>query len=149
MNAYPSWDENLRIGDAEREQATAALGEHYAQGRLTTEEHSERLDRIWAAKTRSELAPVFTDLPGPASPRPARPTPPRAAFPTAFPAARRRRRFPLPLVILFGILVAVTVLTNLPLILIGLGVWFLISRCSSGGSRSQRYHQQQYRQARY
>ena len=64
MNAYPNWDENLRIGDAEREQATAALGEHYAQGRLTTEEHSERLDRIWAAKTRSELAPVFTDLPG-------------------------------------------------------------------------------------
>ena len=51
--------------------------------------------------------------------------------------------------VLFGILVAVTVLTNLPLILIGLGVWFLISRCAGGGSRSQRYHQQQYRQARY
>ena len=50
MNAYPSWDEHLRIGDTEREQAAAALGEHYAQGRLTTEEHSERLDQAWAAR---------------------------------------------------------------------------------------------------
>jgi hypothetical protein len=147
MSAYPSWDEHLRIGDTEREQAAAALGEHYAQGRLTTEEHSERLDRIWAAKTRSELAPVFTDLPGPGAPRPAHPrqfAPPR----TAFPAARRRRRFPLPLVVLFAILVTVTVITNLPLILIGVGVWFLLTRCAGAGSRSHRY-QQHRPQARY
>jgi len=54
----------LRIGDADRAAAAEELGEHYAVGRLTTEEHSERLDRIWAARTRSELAPVFADLPG-------------------------------------------------------------------------------------
>ena len=68
------------MSDAEREQAAAALGEHYAQGRLTTEEHSERLDRIWAAKTRAELAPIFRDLPGPgrAARRRARPPPRRS-----------------------------------------------------------------------
>jgi hypothetical protein len=146
MSTNPNWDEHLRIGDKEREQAAAALGEHYAQGRLTTEEHSERLDRIWAAKTRSELAPVFTDLPGPGSPRPA--PPPQAPRFAPGPAVRRRRRFPLPLVVLFGILLTVTVLTNLPLILIGLGVWFLLARCWGGSSRS-RHYQTGYRQARY
>jgi Domain of unknown function (DUF1707) len=54
----------LRIGDAERTAAADDLGEHYAQGRLSTEEHHERLDRIWAARTRSELTPIFSDLPG-------------------------------------------------------------------------------------
>ena len=59
-------DDHLRISDTERERAAADLGEHYAQGRLTTGEHAERLDRIWAARTRGELGPVFADLPGPA-----------------------------------------------------------------------------------
>ncbi len=68
MTTQPNWDDHLRMSDAEREQAAAALGEHYAQGRLTTEEHSERLDRIWAAKTRAEVTPIFRDLPGPAAP---------------------------------------------------------------------------------
>ena len=73
-------EQDLRISDAEREQAAADLGEHYAQGRITTEEHRERLDQIWAARTRRELGPIFADLPGrtfpvrgPApAPRPAR-----------------------------------------------------------------------------
>jgi hypothetical protein len=143
MSTYPNWDEHLRIGDQEREQAATALGEHYAQGRLTTEEHSERLDRIWAAKTRSELAPIFRDLPGPG-------TPPRPARVTARPAPRRRRRFPLPLVVLLAVLVAITVLTNLPLILIGIGVWFLLARCGGGAGRARRYHQQaHYPHTRY
>ncbi len=54
----------LRIGDAERTKAAEELGEHYAQGRLTTEEHNERLDQILQARTRTELAPIFRDLPG-------------------------------------------------------------------------------------
>src|SRR5687767_12078796 len=54
----------LRIGDADRTAAADELAEHYAQGRLSPEEHSERLDRIWSAKTRAELTPVFADLPG-------------------------------------------------------------------------------------
>lgn len=53
----------LRIGDAERDAAVSALGEHYAAGRLTTQEYDERADRAWAARTGSDLASLFEDLP--------------------------------------------------------------------------------------
>jgi len=53
----------LRIGDTERDAATAALGEHFASGRLTREEFDERLEQAWAAKTAEELDPLFADLP--------------------------------------------------------------------------------------
>ncbi|MGN9841842.1 DUF1707 domain-containing protein [Nonomuraea sp. H19] len=57
---------DLRIGDAEREQTMAALREHFAQGRLTHEELDERLDQTLTAKTARDLAKVTADLPGPA-----------------------------------------------------------------------------------
>ena len=57
-------DDHLRMSDEERERAGAELAEHYAQGRLDAAEHAERLDRVWAARTRGELAPIFRDLPG-------------------------------------------------------------------------------------
>jgi hypothetical protein len=53
----------LRIGTAEREQAAADLGEHLAAGRLSTEEFDERVQRAYAARTASDLAPLFHDLP--------------------------------------------------------------------------------------
>lgn len=56
--------DDLRIGDAEREQTMASLREHFAQGRLTHEELDERLDRTLAAKTARDLAQVTADLPG-------------------------------------------------------------------------------------
>ncbi|MEO3869066.1 DUF1707 domain-containing protein [Nonomuraea sp. B12E4] len=56
--------DDLRIGDAEREQTMAALREHFAQGRLTHEELDERLDQTLAAKTARDLAKVTADLPG-------------------------------------------------------------------------------------
>ncbi|MCK2217518.1 DUF1707 domain-containing protein [Actinomadura sp. ATCC 31491] len=56
---------DLRIGDAEREQTMEALREHFAQGRLTREELDERLDHALAAKTGRDLAQVTADLPGP------------------------------------------------------------------------------------
>ncbi|MFG1709913.1 DUF1707 domain-containing protein [Nonomuraea sp. M3C6] len=55
---------DLRIGDAEREQTMAALREHFAQGRLTHEELDERLDRALASKTARDLAQITADLPG-------------------------------------------------------------------------------------
>ncbi|GAA0912450.1 DUF1707 domain-containing protein [Nonomuraea longicatena] len=55
---------DLRIGDAEREQTTASLREHYAQGRLTPEELDERLDATLAAKTFRDLDSITADLPG-------------------------------------------------------------------------------------
>jgi len=54
----------LRIGDEEREDAVKRLGEHYEAGRLTAEEHTERIGRALEAKTEAELAALFTDLPG-------------------------------------------------------------------------------------
>jgi len=58
-------ESELRIGDAEREAAASALGEHFASGRLTREEYDERTDQVWTAKTNSDLRPLFTDLPPP------------------------------------------------------------------------------------
>ncbi|MFI7614927.1 DUF1707 domain-containing protein [Nonomuraea terrae] len=56
--------DDLRVGDAEREQTMAALREHFAQGRLTHEELDERLDQALTAKTGRDLARVTADLPG-------------------------------------------------------------------------------------
>lgn len=126
MSDQLSWD-RLRISDADRERAASALADHYAAGRLTAEEHSERLDRIWAARTHAEVAPVFRDLPG-AGPVP----PPPQARPSA--RTRRRPRLPLPLLVLVALIGAVVVVAHLPLILIGLAVWFFLLR---GGCRSR------------
>jgi len=66
----------VRIGDAEREQAVSALGEHYLAGRLSKEEYDERAAAAWTAKTTSQLQPLFWDLPAmqqPAPPTPAKP----------------------------------------------------------------------------
>jgi hypothetical protein len=55
----------LRIGDAEREEAARILGEHFAAGRLDHQEYDERTDAVWAARTQGDLTPLFRDLPGP------------------------------------------------------------------------------------
>jgi len=54
---------DLRVGDAERDVAVAALGEHFAQGRLTAGELSARLDAALAATTRGEVSRATWDLP--------------------------------------------------------------------------------------
>jgi hypothetical protein len=65
---------DLRIGDAEREAAADHLREHFAQGRLTQEEFTERLDAVFAAKTQNQLGAISSDLPHPAA-RPSAPLP--------------------------------------------------------------------------
>jgi len=54
---------DLRIGDAERDGAATALGEHYVAGRITKEEFDERAARIWSARFQADLEPIFADLP--------------------------------------------------------------------------------------
>jgi hypothetical protein len=54
----------IRIGDSEREDAIKRLGEHYEAGRLSAEEHAERIDQALQAKTDADLTALFTDLPG-------------------------------------------------------------------------------------
>jgi uncharacterized membrane protein len=123
----------VRIGDAEREQAQADLGEHYAAGRLDHDEYSQRLDQIWAARTRSELDPVFRDLPGPAWSTPQQRRTPSPAGPR-----RPGPRVPLPLLALLVVLGVVAVVTHLPIILVGLGVWFFFLR--GGGCHGRTVH---------
>jgi hypothetical protein len=60
----------LRASDADRDQVAALLGAAYAEGRLTSEEHDERLERVLAARTFDDLIPLTTDL-VPLDPRPA------------------------------------------------------------------------------
>lgn len=80
-------NDRLRIGDAERDDAARELGEHFALGRISVDEHAERLELIWSARTRADLEPAFRDLPRPGSGRAAPSAAPSAAS-TAVSSAR-------------------------------------------------------------
>jgi hypothetical protein len=54
---------DLRISDADRDAAAAALSEHFAQGRLTADELHARLDLALAAVTRRDVTRATQDLP--------------------------------------------------------------------------------------
>ncbi|WP_222932659.1 DUF1707 SHOCT-like domain-containing protein [Nocardia yunnanensis] len=70
---------DVRVGTAEREQAAAALGEHFAAGRLDVAEYDDRVGRAYAARTAGELAVLFGDLPRP------QPVAPQLLAPAAVP----------------------------------------------------------------
>lgn len=53
---------SLRASDADRDQVATVLSTAYAEGRLTREEHDERLNQVMAAKTFAELIPLTQDL---------------------------------------------------------------------------------------
>ncbi len=53
---------SLRASDADRDQVANVLSTAYAEGRLTREEHDERLGQVMAAKTFAELIPLTRDL---------------------------------------------------------------------------------------
>ncbi|APU41977.1 MULTISPECIES: DUF1707 SHOCT-like domain-containing protein [unclassified Streptomyces] len=55
----------LRASDADRDRIAQILGDAVAEGRLTAEEHSERLDTLYAVKTVGELEVLVRDLPAP------------------------------------------------------------------------------------
>ncbi|MCD2110735.1 DUF1707 domain-containing protein [Rhodococcus rhodochrous] len=54
---------DIRIGTAEREEAVALLGEHFAAGRLSLTEFDERVALATQATVRGDLIPLFADLP--------------------------------------------------------------------------------------
>ena len=115
--------DSLRLGDADRESAVDLLAEQYSLGRLTKDELDERSDAVWSARTQGDLAPVFADLP---------------ARPRAVPAQRsatwwpRRRGFPFPLAPVLFVLVALTILTHLPIVLLAVAAWFVLGRWHGG-----------------
>ncbi len=61
MSPRPS-PRDLRASDADRDRALAMLGEAMSDGRLTVDEHSERIQRAFAARTLGELAELTADL---------------------------------------------------------------------------------------
>ena len=120
-------NDRLRIGDAEREAAARELGEHFALGRITADEHSERLEQIWSARTAADLAPAFRDLPRPrVTQQPSRPA-------TTSQPVRRGRGWDIPRVpFLFKLLLAIVVIWwgfHHPLfLLVAAIVWFVFVR---------------------
>ncbi|MEU6564686.1 DUF1707 SHOCT-like domain-containing protein [Nocardia nova] len=90
----------VRIGTAERERAAAALGDHFAAGRLDVDEYDERVRRAYTAKTSGDLAVLFEDLPRP------QPAPPAA------PPVRRRPQPWIPAAVLAAIVLGVVVVAT-------------------------------------
>lgn len=66
----------MRASDRDRDHAAGILGNAYAEGRLRSEEHSERLDAALASDHLGDLVPLISDLvvPTPSTPavRPSR-----------------------------------------------------------------------------
>lgn len=132
----------LRIGDSERDAAVAALGEHYAAGRLTREEFDERAGRATAARFDADLAPLFADLPtGRRTAVPQRSHAPVAARRTCAcggTCAWGRQRYATPLAwlapVALAALVALVVITSLPWLLLLLA-WFWLFAGFGGCNR--------------
>ena len=59
-----SENSRLRASDADRDRAAAVINHAMAEGRLTADEHSERLDAIYAARTHADIVRLIDDLPG-------------------------------------------------------------------------------------
>jgi hypothetical protein len=104
-------DDRIRISDADRERVTARLREHYAEGRLTSEELDERVTATLNAKTYGELRRVLADMPeSDQVAAPGGPVPPRGGtFPSwagqpRFVYRRGPRLFPL---VLFALILAI------------------------------------------
>lgn len=129
-------DPRLRIADSDRERAMADLAMHYADGRLDHEEYDERLDAIWTARTRADLAVLFSDLPRPQAPPSGR-TPARTPRPA-------RSRFRLPLLPVIAVLVVLSILTEAPFWLLVFPLLYLrIRRHGTTCPPPHRSHQSQ------
>ncbi len=126
----------LRLSDGERDDAARLLGDHFAAGRLSAQEHDERTTAAFAARTRGELPGLFSDLPG-GSPWRLAPSHVREPSPARWTGGRRTPPsigMPAVLRVLAAILLVVLVLTQLPWILIGL-IAFVVLRGKAGSAR--------------
>lgn len=70
--------EEMRVSDAERAVVQERLRRAVADGQLDLPEFDVRVQSVWAARTRGELARVTRDLPEPPPPPP--PPAPRQVF---------------------------------------------------------------------
>jgi hypothetical protein len=123
--------DQLRVGDAERQQAVSALGEHFATGRLDQDEYDTRVQSAYASRTRVDLQGLFGDLPEPAPFRPL----PAPGFQAGRVARERppvRRRPALAGVPVFPVLIVLAIvasaLARFPVFPIVLVLWFGLGR---------------------
>jgi hypothetical protein len=121
--------DTLRLSDADREAAMDLLSEQYSVGRLTKDEFDERSDAVWSARTEGDLAPVFVDLPVRSPGLQRRPTSARQVVRSG---GRPSRRWPIPLPPILFVLIALTVLTHLPFVVIGVVLWFALAHRRGG-----------------
>ncbi|HET6708491.1 DUF1707 domain-containing protein [Amycolatopsis sp.] len=56
---------DMRLSDAERQDALDVLEEHVRTGRLDIDEYGTRSAKVTAARRVSDLVPLFDDLPSP------------------------------------------------------------------------------------
>jgi len=57
---------DVRVSDAERDAVVQQLSRHTGDGRLTIDEFEERVEQVYASKTRRELDETLRGLPRPA-----------------------------------------------------------------------------------
>lgn len=110
--------DSLRIGDAERDAAIAALSRHYADGRLTQAEHEERMALALQARTGADLRVLFADLPRLDEPAP----PARRSSGLGF------RRVMQPVVSLLMVVTGVLLVLHIVPVILLLGLVFLATR---------------------
>jgi len=120
---------DLRVSDAERSEVAGRLAEHYGDGRLDEAEFNERVDQAMRAKTQSDLAGLFDDLP---DGEPTETAPASASLVTA----RRRRHSHHPVLLVALIIVVAASLGNfaawfdfwraLSVVVIALAVLYLV-----------------------
>ena len=135
--------ENLRIGDAERDEAIVLLREHMSAGRITAEEFDERMSAALTAKTRGELTVLFNDLPGrlPGDPHTVQ-TMPAPIQPVAGQHPAKQSRYKsLAIVVVLTLLAMSLRHWGIPLLMLGLLLFYVFNL--SGESRGSRHQLQQ------
>jgi hypothetical protein len=99
-------DQHMRVSDAERQEVTDRLAEHFASGRLDQAEFDDRVGRAMGAKTRADLGGLFSDLPDTGAP-----------VGPEHPRYRRRHRHPI--LLLAAVIALIVVATHV-------AAWFFV-----------------------
>jgi uncharacterized membrane protein len=110
-------DDDFRVSDAERDAAVDFLNRHYAEGRLTEQEHSARVDAAYAARFDSQLERLTADLPA---------LPARAVARRRAPGLRLGPAAAVAAVVAVGIAVASAVPPDVWAMLVGVGLPLLM-----------------------
>jgi hypothetical protein len=103
VESRPTHRVPIRIGDAERDRAIAALGDHFAAGRLTADEFDQRVDQALKARFNEDLEPLFADLPRTVEPEPK----PNSNHRSDFTLAWSAMLWLAPLIVIFAVVAAI------------------------------------------